>query len=209
MAGGERRNTAFPRRGVRAWGVGVLCVTLGAGALSACGGPPPEPTHAQVKPSDMPPGGDWTGVFYSPIYGHLHLIKEGNSVSGKWRTAAGDKWGELHGEATGDLLKFDWKEHKIGLVGPGSTTTGRGYFKYVVPPGENVNHEIRGEWGLGRSEVGHVWEAVRQRNMVPEPSSVAPDETEKVNVPDEWDAPARPAPGAPAGGDDDGEPDLD
>jgi hypothetical protein len=183
-------HSAVPARSCRPVRVGTLLLAAAlavGGAGAGCGKPPP-PTTAHVKASDMPSGGDWSGVFYSPLYGHLHLVKEGNSVSGKWRTAAGDKWGELHGEATGDLLKYKWVEHKIGLVGPGSTTEGQGYFKYFVPPDENANHEIKGEWGLDRSEVGNPWSAIRQRNMLPDPDSVKPDETEKVNVPDEWDS---------------------
>jgi hypothetical protein len=81
------------------------------------------------------------------------------------------------------------------MVGPGSTTEGRGYFKYYVPAEENANHEIKGEWGLDRSEVGNSWEAVRQRNMLPDLNSVRPDETERVNMPDEWDSSG----GAPKG----------
>jgi hypothetical protein len=168
----------------------LLCVSLLAtGAVVGCSKPPP-PTTANVKAGDLPPAGDWSGVFYSPLYGHLHLVKEGNSVSGRWRTAGGDKWGELHGEVTGDLLKYKWVEHKIGMVGPGATTEGRGYFKYFVPAEENANHEIKGQWGLERSEVGNQWEAVRQRNMLPDLASVKPDETERVNMPDEWDGAA-------------------
>jgi hypothetical protein len=171
----------------RACLVMALGVSLaGGGALIGCSKPPP-PMTANVKAADLPPGGDWTGVFYSPLYGHLHLVKQGSSVSGKWRTAGGDKWGELHGEATGDLLKYQWVEHKIGMVGPGATTEGHGYFKYYVPADENANHEIKGEWGLERSEVGNSWEAIRQRNMLPDLGSVRPDETERVNMPDEWD----------------------
>jgi hypothetical protein len=165
----------------------AMSLTLGVGALEGCSKPPP-PTTANVKAGDLPPAGDWSGVFYSPLYGHLHLVKEGGSVSGKWRTKGGDKWGELHGEVTGDLLKYKWVEHKIGMVGPGATTEGRGYFKYYVPAEENGNHEIKGEWGLDRSEVGNSWEAIRQRNMLPDPDSVKPDETEQVNMPDEWDS---------------------
>jgi hypothetical protein len=168
---------------------------LGGSAVVGCSNPPP-PTTANVKAGDLPAAGDWSGVFYSPLYGHLHLVKEGSSVSGKWRTAGGDKWGELHGEVTGDLLKYTWIEHKIGMVGPGATTEGRGYFKYYVPAEENANHEIKGEWGLERSEVGNRWEAIRQRNMLPDLNSVRPDETERVNVPDEWDE----AGSAPKGG---------
>jgi hypothetical protein len=188
----------------RATRVLTLGVALAAGGAAAgCSNPPP-PTTANVKAGDLPPGGDWSGVFYSPLYGHLHLVKEGNSVSGKWRTAGGDKWGELHGEVTGDLLKYKWVEHKIGMVGPGATTEGHGYFKYYVPADENANHEIKGQWGLERSEIGNVWEAVRQRNMLPDLASVRPDETERVNMPDEWDSsgnssPGQTEPGAPAG----------
>lgn len=153
-----------------------LCAALALGA-SACRAAPPQ-TQAQLQPGDLPTGGDWTGVFYSPVYGHLHLVKEGNAVSGRWRTRAGDKWGELHGTVTGDLLRYRWVEHKIGLVGPGAKTEGRGYFQYVVPANGRDNHELRGQWGLGGSEIGNSWDAVRQRNMLPEPDSVLPDEVE-------------------------------
>jgi hypothetical protein len=166
----------------------LLCGALafGGAAVTGCGKPPP-PTTANVKAGDLPPAGDWSGVFYSPLYGHLHLVKQGNIVSGKWRTTNGDKWGELHGEASGDLLKYKWVEHRIGMIGPGSTTEGHGYFKYYVPADPNANHEIKGQWGLESSEVGNPWEAVRQRNMTPDPDSVQPDETERVNMPDQWD----------------------
>jgi hypothetical protein len=177
-------NTAFggARRTLR-WGGWVLVCAL---AGVACGAPPP-PTTAVVQPADLPEGADWTGVFYSPVYGHLHLVKEGTAVSGKWRTTSGDKWGELHGNATGDVLRFQWVEHKIGLVGPGSTSEGRGYFKYKVPEDKTQNHELHGEWGLGQSEVGNPWDALRQRNVLPDLDSVRPDETEAVSVPDSWD----------------------
>jgi hypothetical protein len=172
----------------------LLGAALGLGSLAVACKPPP-PTTANVKAGDLPAAGDWSGVFYSPLYGHLHLIKEGGIVSGKWRTTNGDKWGELHGEVTGDLLKYKWVEHRIGMIGPGSTTEGHGYFKYYVPADENANHEIRGEWGLDASEIGNPWQAVRQRNMLPDPNSVQPDETERVNMPDEWDSTGKPQPG--------------
>jgi hypothetical protein len=109
-----------------------------------------------------------------------HLVKEGATVSGKWRNAAGDKWGEMSGEATGNLFLFEWKETKIGMVGPSATTNGRGYFVYTRPPGNNVNDEIKGEWGLGSERTGVSWSAVKQRNMRPDPNSVMPDETQKL-----------------------------
>lgn len=170
--------------------VTASCVLAAGACLSTgCSKPPPR-TTANVKVGSLDPAGDWSGVFYSQIFGHLHLVKEGNSVSGKWRTSSGDKWGQLNGEATGDLLKYKWVEHKIGSIGPSATTEGRGYFQYVVPPGENTNHEIHGEWGLGRVEIGNPWVALRQRGMLPNLSSIGPDETERVDLADEWDAPA-------------------
>jgi hypothetical protein len=181
----------------------VLGAALGLASLEVACKPPP-PTTANVKAGDLPAAGDWSGVFYSPLYGHLHLVKEGNIVSGKWRTTNGDKWGELHGEVTGDLLKYKWVEHRIGMIGPGSTTEGHGYFKYYVPADENANHEIKGEWGLDASEIGNPWQAVRQRNMLPDPNSVQPDETERVNMPDEWDSAGKPKAGKQGSGETEG-----
>src|SRR5512142_2360042 len=103
---------------------------------------------ASVSPGDMPDGGDWSGVYYDQTNGYLHLVKEGDTVSGKWRTTAGDAWGEMSGKVTGDLLKYEWKEHKIGMVGPSATRSGRGYFLYTAPKA-NEAHEITGEFGLG------------------------------------------------------------
>src|SRR5262249_50692066 len=72
----------------------LLGSVLGVGSVEL-GCKPPPPTTAAVKAGDLPPGGDWSGVFYSPLYGHLHLVAQGNIASGKWRTTNGDKWGEL------------------------------------------------------------------------------------------------------------------
>jgi len=166
----------------------LVLVALGAPLVATMGcGNGEDPKVAQVKAGDMPAGGDWTGVYYSQLYGSLHLVVQGGSASGKWRTSAGDKWGELHGTVTGDLLKYDWEEHTIGMVGPSATTKGKGYFKYKLPKVEGDEHIIVGEWGLGDSETGQKWEAIRQRNVVPEPDSVMPDETQKAEVKDEWD----------------------
>jgi hypothetical protein len=52
--------------------------------------------------------------------------------------------------------------------------------------------------------VGNSWEAIRQRNMLPDPESVRPDETEKVNVPDEWDSAGSAPKGDKPAGDSDG-----
>lgn len=158
----------------------VVALSISVPAIVACGGSSKPETHALPKAGDMPEGGDWTGVFFSPTYGHLHLVKEGASANGKWRTTAGDKWGEMHGDATGNLYLYDWTETKIGMVGPAAKTTGRGYFVYTRPPGDNVDDEIKGEWGMANERTGVVWTAVKQRNQKPDPDSVVPDETQKL-----------------------------
>lgn len=162
----------------------VVAAPLAVGALGCDSTPPPK--VAAVKAGDMPEGGDWTGVYYDQTNGYLHAIKEGDTVSAKWRTTAGDAWGELSGKVTGDLLKFEWKEHRIGMVGPTATRSGRGYFKYTVPKADEA-HVIKGEWGLGTDETGMKWEGVKQLNRKPDPNSVMPDEIEGRGQGGGWD----------------------
>jgi hypothetical protein len=133
--------------------------------------------HATLKPGEMPMGGKWSGVYYSQVYGYLHLTEQGNAVTGAWRNAAGDKWGEMAGEADGRLLKFEWTEHTIGGIGSAAESHGKGAFLYKVP-GEKEPHEIQGQWGLGENECCEKWDAVKQMNMEPDPKSVRPDEIE-------------------------------
>lgn len=164
----------------------LLALSLPLTAVVACG-PKNEPkTVVNLKAGPMPDGGEWHGVYYSQTYGFLHLTEKNGSVTGAWRTTSGDKWGELFGEADGDLLRYSWKEHKIGMFGPNATVEGHGYFRYVVPKG-NEPHEIKGEWGLGENNAGHTWAAVKQNNMEPDPKSVRPDELESRTGVDAWD----------------------
>lgn len=146
-------------------------------ALAACGGGADEPKHAMVKAGEMPAGGDWQGVYYSPLYGYLHVVTDGKAVNGAWRTAAGDAYGELHGETDGNLMRYEWKERKIGAVGADAVKKGKGYFVYSIPH-QGEAHELHGEWGLGESDAGNPWNAVKQKNMLPDLKSVRPDEFE-------------------------------
>jgi hypothetical protein len=147
-------------------------------SISACSSSQSQvKTADHIKAGSMPAEGDWQGVYYDQLYGYLHITASGNAIQGAWETTAGDKWGELYGEADGDLLKYTWKEHTKGVVGPAATSEGKGYFRYTIPkPGEP--HVIVGEWGLNENEVGHKWEALQQLNMEPDPKSVRPDELE-------------------------------
>jgi hypothetical protein len=152
--------------------VTVAALAMSTAVLAGCGDGKPSAKFASAKAADMPPDGDWTGVWYSPLYGYLHLVSEGNTVSGKWMRPVKDRWGEMHGEATGDLYKFVWKEYTVGAVGPNATKEGRGYFKYVRPEGDNVDDTIVGEIGRDEDETGSPWDAVNQRNMKPDLASI-------------------------------------
>ena len=134
-------------------------------------------TADHIKPGAMPDGGEWQGVYYDQLLGFLHITTSGNAAQGAWRTTAGDKWGELYGEIDGDMLRYTWTERKVGVVGPGAKSEGKGYFKYTIPKA-NEPHVLKGEWGMGENEVGHPWESLKQTNMEPDPKSVRPDEME-------------------------------
>ena len=145
--------------------------------LGACKNGSNEPKVAHVKPGEMPTGARWDGVYFNPMFGNLHVsqTREG-TITGRWKTADGTKWGELNGEAEGNVLHFEWIEHKVGLVGPSAESKGKGYFVYTRPQGDNVDDELRGEWGLDQSETGNEWNSVKQRNMKPEVRTIHGDE---------------------------------
>jgi hypothetical protein len=158
-------------------------LTLG---VVACGGGGPPPGHAVVKAGEMPAGGEWQGVYFSPLYGYLHIVADGKAVNGAWRTAAGDAFGELHGEIDGNVLRYEWKERRIGAVGADAVKKGKGYFVYSIPK-EGEAHEIKGEWGLEDNDAGNGWDAVKQKNMPPDLKSVQPDEYEGHVTGGGWD----------------------
>jgi hypothetical protein len=164
----------------------ALTAPFGLG-ITACGGGQDEAKHAMVKAGEMPAGGEWQGVYFSPLYGYLHIVADGKAVNGGWRTAAGDAYGELHGEIDGNLLRYEWKERRIGAVGADAVKKGKGYFKYVIPK-EGEAHEVHGEWGLGDSDAGNKWDAVKQKNMPPNLKSVQPDEYEGRVTGGGWDS---------------------
>jgi hypothetical protein len=163
----------------------ALTAPFGLGII-ACGPDKDAPKVATVKAGEMPAGGEWAGVYFSPLYGYLHIVTDGKAVNGGWRTAAGDAFGELHGETDGNLLKYEWKERRIGAVGADAVKKGKGYFVYKIPKAGEA-HEVHGEWGLGESEAGNTWSAVKQKNMPPDLKAVQPDEYEGRVTGGGWD----------------------
>jgi hypothetical protein len=150
-----------------AWAALVL-----ASMTAGCSGGGGKPKLATVTPKDMPDGGDWTGVYFDPLYGYFHMVHEGKSVNGKWERPHKDKWGELHGEVTGNVLKFTWTEYTVGAVGAAASVSGKGYFVYARPEGENVDDKLDGEMGRGQDEIGSKVGATKQRLKVPDLDSI-------------------------------------
>ncbi len=163
--------------------VGLFVMPL----LTACDKSGKGPKTASVTAGEMPAGGEWTGVYYDPYYGNLHLVAEGDMVTGKWRKDAGDSWGELQGTADGNLLRFEWVEHKIGMIGASAATEGKGYFVYKEAKNPSDPDLIEGERGMGEDEVGSSWKGIKQANVVPDLDSVMPDEVEERGTTDGWD----------------------
>jgi hypothetical protein len=173
----------------RVWAAGIWVV---AGALLVVTGPAcsnlPEGKVAKVQRGEMPVGAKWDGVYFSELYGNLHLKSSGGGgkVTGRWERPHKDRWGEVEGEADGDVMKFTWSEWNRGLVGPNAKKSGKGYFKYKRPEGTNVDDQIAGEIGLGEDEVGDPWEAVKQRNIPPHPENIGGTGSRDVGGGD-WD----------------------
>ncbi|MGF1465824.1 MAG: hypothetical protein ACFCGT_06795 [Sandaracinaceae bacterium] len=148
-----------PTRRRLAWGVlSTLALSLGA-----CGG-----ASANVRPGPMPEGGNFTGVWYSPQYGELHMVQTGNAVIGEY-TDDNDREGQIEGTVSGDVLRFEWSEERELVPGRPVAQRGRGYFRYLI--GEDEDHYIQGEWGYGAELTGGgPWRARRLRNREPQVS---------------------------------------
>lgn len=152
----------------------VLATALTASAIAIAGcGDGNEPKTAKVASGPMPEGETWTGVYFHPVFGYLHMQEEGSNVVARWKRTDHSHWGELSGTLTGNVLHYTWKEHKIGMVGASATTKGKGYFVYKVNK-ENIG-ELDGEFGLNDSEVGSSWKNVKQLRMPPDMKSIGGD----------------------------------
>ncbi|MEQ9324064.1 MAG: hypothetical protein RIF41_33175 [Polyangiaceae bacterium] len=146
----------------------MMSLALTGATVAGCGPGKGSAKTANVEAGTMPADADWSGVYYSPLFGHLHMVQSGNLVEGKWQRPRKGEWGKLQGNVDGNLLRFDWEEYVDGLVGPNSKKTGKGYFVYSRPAGDNVDDAIKGEIGRGEDEVGTEWEAIKQRNVDPQ-----------------------------------------
>ncbi len=140
--------------------------------VSACHGTADART-AQGAPQPMPAGESWTGVYFHPVYGYLHLVEEGPSIVGRWKRTDQSQWGELSGTFKGNVLHYQWKEHKMGVLGAGATTHGRGTFVYKLD--QENRPVLDGEFGLDDEEAGSDWHNVKQQRVAPDLKSVGGD----------------------------------
>ncbi len=159
----------------RTWlcGVGVV-VMLGAGASSlvACGAGGGA-RFASVKAGDMPDGESWTGVYYNPVYGYLHISGEGDNATGRWKRTDSSHWGELSGQVDGNVLRFTWKEHAYGAIGVSGQSQGAGVFVYKM--GQNNTPELDGQYSLDESNDVGQWHCVKQVGMKADINSINGD----------------------------------
>lgn len=156
-------------RSIAGFGI-VLSLGVGTAALAGCGGAGSHAAH--VKAADMPAGETWTGVYFHPVYGYLHMEEQDTNVRGKWKRSDQSAWGELSGTKTGNVLHFSWKEYRSGVVGPAGAQSGKGYFVYVK---NDELAELKGEYGLGADETGSEWNCKKQLRMQPDLKSIGGD----------------------------------
>ena len=65
----------------------VLTIVGTVSVVSAGCGDGQEVKHAKVASGPMPEGESWTGVYFHPVYGYLHMVEEGSNVVGRWKRA--------------------------------------------------------------------------------------------------------------------------
>lgn len=114
-SGSLSRNSPDNLAGTRAVGPLLLVDMVVTPPSSA--GREPSSTSANIASLRMPAGETWTGVYYHPVCGYLHIIESGPNVLGRSKHADASAWGELSGTATGNVLHYAWTEHKLGATG--------------------------------------------------------------------------------------------
>jgi hypothetical protein len=121
----------------------------------------------------MPAEGSFTGVYFSPQYGEMHMVQNGSAVVGKYKQE--ERSGSIQGEAEGDLLHFEWTEHKAMVGNRPQEARGHGYFRYMVDA-SNGDHLLKGRWGLDDDDQGGgEWSAYKSKKGEPDLEHFAKD----------------------------------
>jgi hypothetical protein len=170
---------------MKALRVVLAILTMAVGLVSLAGlvgcgngGAPKFPVVA----GQMPAGQAWEGVYYNPVYGYLHMIEQGGSIVGRWKRTDGSHWGELNGTVEGNVLRFTWKEHSIGTIGPSGESRGTGVFAYKLPKDSDIA-ELDGQYALDDSDSVGQWHCVKQNNVKPDLNQINGDNPDAPVVP--------------------------
>ncbi len=140
----------------------VVAILALAFAGGCGGGSKLPPIHAK----SMPEGGSFTGVWFSPQYGELHLRQDGSTAIGRY--TKDERAGKLQGSVEGDIMRFEWTEQRELIVGRPVQTKGHGYFRIIRDDAEDT-WKIVGEWGHDAAERGGgPWNAVKSKTRKPE-----------------------------------------
>jgi hypothetical protein len=130
--------------------------------MHGCGGAPKHVVHVGT----MPDGGSFTGVWFSPQYGEMHIEQNGSSAIGRY--TKDERSGRLQGTVEGDVMRFEWTETRELIVGRPNTTKGHGYFRLSKSPSDET-WNLDGRWGNDASEHdGGPWTAVRSKTRKPD-----------------------------------------
>ncbi|MCG8557849.1 MAG: hypothetical protein MJD61_21585 [Proteobacteria bacterium] len=148
---------------LRIWLIGSMLLALSTSAVAAgCGGS----TKRVVAAGRMPEGGSFEGVWFSPQYGRMDMIQNGDTVLGEY--SKDERTGTLQGDVEGDMLRFSWEEKRALISNRPTSTKGHGYFRYRVDP-NTEEHKILGRWGLGDNDNnGGPWNGVKSKRLTPE-----------------------------------------
>jgi hypothetical protein len=144
-------------------------LALATTALGCGGGM--QAKFAAVKAGEMPADEAWPGVYFSAVYGNLHLVEQEGNIVGRWKRKDGSQWGELSGTAQGNLLNFKWTEHKYGVVGPAADVHGTGYFVYGL--NDDKLGKLSGQYAIDDSDgAPGDWNCLKQKGMKPDLDSI-------------------------------------
>ena len=165
------------------FGVGLAVAAASAGvATVGCASAPPK--FGNIKTGEMPAGESWVGVYYNPVYGYLHMVEQDGNVVGRWKRTDSSHWGELTGTVEGNVMRFTWKEHQYGAIGPNSDVKGTGVFVYKTA---EAAPELDGQYALEDSDSVGAWHCVKQLNTKPDLNSISGDNpSEGPAVGDKW-----------------------
>ena len=158
----------------------LLCLLL-----VSCGG---SKNTLVIKP--MPTGGSFTGVWFSPQYGEMHVLQHGSSATGRF--TKDERVGRIQGGIEGDIMRFEWTEQRELIVGRPVQTRGHGYFRLIKDDAEDT-WKLIGEWGNDAEERGGgPWTAVRSKTRKPnlggaggDPSAAGGEEEERIESRDD------------------------